>query len=398
MWELQVSALSPVRPSYARAVAALRCDTTALYELSRRECVGVDEQAPGLDALRTPLTLVAQRAPFTKECRALLFKLVEDGADFEREEMRMTPLMRAAERDDGETVRFLLRAGAKPDRENGDGLTALVLAARAGAAAAVRELLAGGANPARRDRQQLTAAEAARAQHDKFPLIAALRIAESKPAAPKLAARKTAKRPLSAACLARQKQEAAKAEAAKAREREREAAAQAARAEAERRADTERRAEAERRARASREAGAEAAREHAEARRARAEAERNAQVEADRKARAEAAEQAKRAEARRKDEAELKEACARFEVRLDRLDVRKVPGGFDFKAYARVYNGARFALKVTVNWEAEGGCSARGQIRDQRVTGLAFGVPMGDGTCTVPAFAVSFRLSRCERD
>jgi ankyrin repeat protein len=397
-WEEHLQALRASKdPNDAIAAAALGCDQKTLYSLLDRRCGDVDHR-PTARETHTSLTRLSLRKRFTPACRALLIRLVQDGAEVDREVGGNTPLTLAAARNDAESVRVLLRAGAHPDRTHGaNGVTALFRAAEVGGNEAVRELLAGHAVAATKDARGRTAADEA-FQRGYLSLGILLEIAASKPWHPPLAVKRPPMRPLTAPCLARQKQEAAKAEAARAREREREAAAQAARAEGERRAEAERRGEAERRSRASREAGAEAAREHAEARRARAEAERKTQAEADRKAQAEAAEQAKRAEARRKDEAELKEACARFEIRLDRMDVRKVPGGHDFKVYARVYNGARFALKVTVDWEVEGGCSARGQIRDHRVTGLAFGVPMGGGTCSVPAFSVSFRLARCERD
>ncbi|HSJ29654.1 MAG TPA: ankyrin repeat domain-containing protein [Acidimicrobiia bacterium] len=62
----------------------------------------------------------------------------------------LTPLMRAANRDDAAIGELLLRAGANPDATDFAGVTALHVAARADAVQVARLLLAAGADPHRR--------------------------------------------------------------------------------------------------------------------------------------------------------------------------------------------------------------------------------------------------------
>lgn len=69
----------------------------------------------------------------------------------------LTPLMRAANRDDTAVGELLLQAGADPDATDFAGITALHVAARADAVGMARLLLAAGADPHRRSSAGMSA-------------------------------------------------------------------------------------------------------------------------------------------------------------------------------------------------------------------------------------------------
>ncbi len=137
LWFLTV--LPRARPRTPLAVAAAR---GSAEELRRELAIHPGIQASeGLEAL-----VWASRSGRTES----IAELARAGVDPNQQDSGPNgwpPLMHAVHKNQLESVRALLSAGAEPDRANPDGLTPLMLAAAQGEGEIVEELLANGADP-----------------------------------------------------------------------------------------------------------------------------------------------------------------------------------------------------------------------------------------------------------
>ena len=126
------------RPRTPLAVAAAQGSPE---ELQRQLSVHPDLRGEGLDAL-----IWAARSGRTGS----IAEMVRAGVDPNQQDSGPNgwpPLMHAVHKNQLESVRALLSAGAEPDFANPDGLTPLMLAAAHGEGEIVEELLASGADP-----------------------------------------------------------------------------------------------------------------------------------------------------------------------------------------------------------------------------------------------------------